>query len=63
MKIRILSGALRGRFGDTMDSDDLAPGILKKWLDRGQAVELKPKKKKTTESKAKKKAENTSASD
>lgn len=63
MKLQILSPALQGRFGHTVDSDDLPKGLADRWLARGQARELKKPKKKTTESKTKAKAENTSASD
>ena len=59
MKLRIVSLALRGRIGEFVDSDDLPAGLAAKYLKQGAAIELKAAKKKTTESKAKKKAETT----
>jgi len=59
MKLRIISPALRGRFGEFVDSDDVPDGLAEKWIRQGVAILLKPKAKKTTESKAQKKAETT----
>jgi len=62
MKVRLLSPALRGRFGEVVEADDMPKGLVEKWLKQGVAQLLKKAAKKTTESKKKAKAENTSAS-
>ena len=57
MKIRILSPALRRRYGETCDiHEDQA----RAYINAGVAVSMEKTEKKTTESKKKKKAEDTS---
>ena len=57
MKIRLYSPALRRRYGgEVVEMDDHQ---AQAYINAGAAIELKPKPKKTTESKAKKKAETT----
>ena len=55
MKIRLYSPTLRKRYGgEVVEMDDHQ---AQAYINAGVAIELKPKPKKTTESKAKKKAE------
>ena len=57
MKIRLFSPALRRRYGgEVVEIEDHQ---AQAYVNAGVAMELKPKPKKTTESKAKKKAETT----
>ena len=55
MKIRLFSPTLRRRYGGEVVEIDDHQG--RAYINAGVAIELKPKPKKTTESKAKKKAE------
>ena len=58
MKIRLYSPTLRKRYGgEVVEMDDHQ---AQAYINAGVAIELKAKPKKTTESKAKKKAETTS---
>ena len=57
MKIRILSPALRRRYGETCD---INPEQALAYINAGVAVSMEKKEKKTTESKKKEKAEDTS---
>ena len=56
MKIRLMSPALIRRFGEVAEIEERK---ALSFIAAGVAIELKPKPKKTTESKAKKKAETT----
>ena len=56
MKIRLMSPALARRYGEVADIEETQ---ARAYINAGVAIELKAKPKKTTESKAKKKAETT----
>ena len=51
MKIKLMSPALRRRFGEVVDSKDLPKGHAEHYIANGVAVEIKSKKKSTTSKK------------